>query len=68
MASSGCDFVTGTALVLTVVGWSMLWARALGLTPLLPIWLPPLAFFLGLALIPFGRARRRNSGETSKRR
>jgi hypothetical protein len=37
--------------VLFVSGWSLFWASALGLTPLLPLWLPLCALTAGLTIL-----------------
>jgi hypothetical protein len=44
--------VTWAALGLTVVGWGTVWASALSIVPLVPVWLAAAVFFVGLALIP----------------
>lgn len=45
--------VTALAIVLTVAGWSLIWARALLITEAVPLWLGSILFVCGLALIPF---------------
>lgn len=45
----------GCAFVLSVGGWTLIWAQGLTLVELGTIWLPTAAFFLGLALIPWGQ-------------
>ncbi len=52
------DRITALALCLTVTGWSLIWARALVLVALIPVWAAILVFLLGLALIPFRPAAR----------
>jgi hypothetical protein len=49
--------ITSWALVLTVVGWTTLWAEALDLVHGIPIVAAAALFAFGLALIPFGAAR-----------
>jgi len=46
------DLLTATALVLTVVGWSLMWAQALEIVPICPMWVAVGSFIAGLALIP----------------
>ena len=50
---SGCDRLTAAAIALTVLGWSLIWARALLLIPFPPLPLAILLFSSGLLLIPF---------------
>jgi hypothetical protein len=40
------------ALLLTVLGWSLMWAQALSLVPVASPWLFIGCFFAGLAAIP----------------
>lgn len=47
------DPFTAAAICLTVIGWSLIWACALGVVPLVPLELPVILFVTGLALIPF---------------
>ncbi len=51
------DRLMALALALTVLGWTVLWARALGVLPFPPAWAAACIFFCGLGLIPFGSAR-----------
>jgi hypothetical protein len=44
------------AMLLCVTGWSLIWADALSLV-VLPMWIPVVCFYAGLALIPFLRRR-----------
>ena len=53
------DRITALALCLSVAGWSLIWARALALVALVPVWAAILVFLLGLALIPFRPPARR---------
>ena len=53
-----CDWLTCAALLLTVLGWSLMWLRALSVVRLMPVWLYASVFFLGLILIPFRPASR----------
>jgi hypothetical protein len=50
-----CGRVQCAAFCLTVLGWSLAWAEALGIVALVPSWIAVAAFALGLALIPFAR-------------
>jgi uncharacterized protein GlcG (DUF336 family) len=50
------DRVRIVALLATVLGWSLMWARALSLITVIPLWLPIAAFLFGLALIPLREA------------
>ena len=45
--------LTGWAMVLTVLGWALMWAAALGLVPFVPVPAAATMFVSGLALIPF---------------
>lgn len=45
--------MTGLALLLTVVGWTLMWTQALDLFDYYPTWVPLCMFSAGLALIPF---------------
>lgn len=47
------DRVTVLAILLTVAGWSLIWARALLIIEAVPLWLGSIMFVCGLALIPF---------------
>jgi hypothetical protein len=47
-----CNPLVPVAMFMTVGGWSLMWAQALSLLNLVPIWVPIAAFGLGLALIP----------------
>ena len=51
-----CNPILAAAMVMTVAGWGLMWAQALLLLHLVPLWVPVAAFGLGLALIPFGSA------------
>jgi hypothetical protein len=53
------------ALFLTVTGWSLMWAKALGLVSFVLVSGTVLVFVLGLGLIPLSRTRAR---PLSKRR
>jgi hypothetical protein len=53
-ATFGPSAITGWALALTVLGWTLTWAAALGLMNFVPIAAAVAIFVLGLALIPFG--------------
>jgi len=56
---AGWDRVTWAALILSVLGWSLIWDEQLGLFSWLPGWVGFALFGCGLALIPFrGRWRR----------
>ncbi len=55
-AMQRCNPILAAAMVMTVAGWSLMWAQALLLLHLVPLWVPIAAFGLGLALIPFGSA------------
>jgi hypothetical protein len=46
----------GAALVVTLVGWTALWASALNMIAFLPPWLGGVLFFAGLGLIPFAQS------------
>ena len=41
------------AMILCVMGWSLMWAVALSLVSIVPIWIAVVFFYAGLALIPF---------------
>ena len=43
----------GCALLLSVAGWSLMWAQALALVRFVPEWLCIVWFFAGIGLIPF---------------
>lgn len=45
------------AMLLSVTGWSLMWANALSLVKIVPIWLCVTCFYSGLALIPFCQKR-----------
>ena len=47
------DRITALALFLTVIGWGLVWACALALVAVVPMWAAALVFSFGLALIPF---------------
>jgi hypothetical protein len=49
----------GAALVVTLVGWTALWASALNMIAFLPPWLGGVLFFAGLGLIPFAQSSSR---------
>jgi hypothetical protein len=51
------DIHTDVALFLTVAGWSLFWAQALGIVRILPDWAALLIFLIGIALVPFARER-----------
>jgi hypothetical protein len=51
------DIHTDVALFLTVGGWSLFWAQALGIVRILPDWAALLIFLIGIALVPFTRVR-----------
>ena len=42
----------GGPLVLSVAGWALMWAVALGIVDLGPVWVPAALFLIGLALVP----------------
>lgn len=44
-------------MLLCVTGWSMMWADALSLVAGLPMWIPVVCFYAGLAFIPFALPR-----------
>lgn len=48
--------VLACALTMSVLGWSLMWARALYLVEFIPSWCTIVLFFTGLALIPLGRS------------
>ena len=52
-AARACRRMTVAALFLTIAGWSLIWAEALGLVGLVPMWFAIGTFASGLALIPF---------------
>jgi len=52
-ATAAGDWVTPAALGLTVLGWALIWARALSLFEFVPPEMPIGIFALGLILIPF---------------
>lgn len=45
------------AMLVSVSGWSLMWADALSLVTFVPIWLSVMCFYSGLAMIPFCRSR-----------
>jgi hypothetical protein len=45
--------VIGIGFGLTVIGWSAMWATALRLIEIIPVWSCALLFLAGLGLIPF---------------
>jgi|tagenome__1003787_1003787.scaffolds.fasta_scaffold17343352_2 hypothetical protein len=47
------------ALVLTLFGWTALWAEGLGVIHFLPTWVDGAIFFCGLFVIPLGIAKSR---------
>ena len=49
-----CNPLVAVAMFMTVGGWSLMWAQALSLLDLVPMWVTVAAFGLGLALIPLG--------------
>ena len=56
------DWVTPAALGLTVLGWALIWARALSLFEFVPPEMPMGIFALGLILIPFRPQSRPSAG------
>jgi hypothetical protein len=50
--------ILGVAMVLSVLGWSLMWASGLGLVSIVPVYAGGLLFLLGLALIPVSRMHR----------
>ncbi len=48
----------GAALFISAAGWSLMWARALGLIHIVPQWLSIFCFFGGIALIAIARPGR----------
>lgn len=46
-----------SAMAASVLGWTLLWAEALGIVAFVPLWAAAAMFFSGLALIPFGLSR-----------
>jgi hypothetical protein len=54
-----CDRVMAAAFVLAVGGWGLMWAEALELVALGPIWIPVGAFAFGLVLAAVRQCRRR---------
>lgn len=51
--------IMGWAWALTVLGWALFWAAALGVIGFIPIAAAASIFVSGLALIPFAAAARR---------